>query len=309
MTLLWSSANGSERGSSCDGTLQSLQPQDPTTTAAAAARLEGHAQNQDAVAKEALHLDSYNKNDIGTKWSSEVIGMGNPFGHLTRPSSPSRSSVVVRQASASASTSEQQEQLQPTQEQHTQQARLDHHAHAAQSNQQNDPASSQHSSNHHSFHYASSPASTSGNGERSTKRLKLTVRKPTIASPTTRNGRGAKKDGDSSSAPNNAMPRPPTRLTLAEPHGDILQTTNGVQTLLNITQDGLGLRTDNSRATTAEPTQKTARKSSDRRSLRSHDEGPRLKSELAVYFPDYEEIIYDAPKEPGTFCTIHNCLR
>ena len=41
-------------------------------------------------------------------------------------------------------------------------------------------------------------------------------------------------------------------------------------------------------------------KSEDKRTLRSHDEGSsRLKSALAIYFPNYDDVINDAPKTPG----------
>lgn len=97
-------------------------------------------------------------------------------------------------------------------------------------------------------------------------------------------------------------PKPPTKVTVTQPHGGLLQTTNGVQTLLNFkpierpsgastpTTD----RTGNSLAvppTTAPNTEK--------RSLRSQDGGSRLKSDLAIYFPNYDDIITDAPKKPG----------
>ncbi|PSK60649.1 hypothetical protein B9Z65_799 [Elsinoe australis] len=39
-------------------------------------------------------------------------------------------------------------------------------------------------------------------------------------------------------------------------------------------------------------------KSQDKRTLRSHDDGGRLKSELAVYFPNYLDVINDTPREP-----------
>lgn len=35
------------------------------------------------------------------------------------------------------------------------------------------------------------------------------------------------------------------------------------------------------------------------RSLRSKSGGSRLKSDLAIYFSDYEDIINNAPKSPG----------
>lgn len=37
----------------------------------------------------------------------------------------------------------------------------------------------------------------------------------------------------------------------------------------------------------------------DKRSLRSHDGGSRSKSELALYFPNYDELVSIEPKEPG----------
>lgn len=37
----------------------------------------------------------------------------------------------------------------------------------------------------------------------------------------------------------------------------------------------------------------------EKRSLRSHDGGSRSKSELALYFPNYDELVSIDPKEPG----------
>lgn len=39
----------------------------------------------------------------------------------------------------------------------------------------------------------------------------------------------------------------------------------------------------------------------DKRSLRSHDGGSRSKSELALYFPNYDELVSIEAKEPGAF--------
>jgi hypothetical protein len=39
----------------------------------------------------------------------------------------------------------------------------------------------------------------------------------------------------------------------------------------------------------------------DKRSLRSHDGGSRLKSELSLYFANYDEILGTEPKQPGRF--------
>lgn len=203
--------------------------------------------------------------------------MGNPFRPLTRrspsPSRPVTVAVAVRRPSASSSSSHHHQQ------QHQ-------HLHPTPAQRSTDPPSSQ---NH------SPPVATPATSERANKRIKLTVRKPTIDSPATRHGHSAKKDDSSSSSPNPSAARPPTRLTFAKPDGDLIRTTNGVQTTLKFAHDVPA--TDSSRASTAEPSQRQTRKAADRRSLRSHDEGPRLKSELAVYFPYYEDVIYDAPKE------------
>lgn len=40
-------------------------------------------------------------------------------------------------------------------------------------------------------------------------------------------------------------------------------------------------------------------RSQDKRTLRSQDEGSRLKSELSTYFPNFEQIMTDAPQQPG----------
>ena len=41
--------------------------------------------------------------------------------------------------------------------------------------------------------------------------------------------------------------------------------------------------------------------SSQRRSLRSQDGKLRVKSDLAKYFPDYEEVVFGPPRDPSTF--------
>jgi hypothetical protein len=41
----------------------------------------------------------------------------------------------------------------------------------------------------------------------------------------------------------------------------------------------------------------TSQKQEEKRTLRSQDDGPRLKSELAVYFGNYEDIMFDAPHD------------
>ena len=54
---------------------------------------------------------------------------------------------------------------------------------------------------------------------------------------------------------------------------------------------------ENQKATTANNSLKPPE--SDKRTLRSQDGGSRSKSELALYFPNYEELISTEPKEAG----------
>ena len=54
------------------------------------------------------------------------------------------------------------------------------------------------------------------------------------------------------------------------------------------------------------PTQ-PSKTTSDKRTLRSQDEGPRLKSELAIYFPNYEDVILDAPQKEE-FVTVDSAI-
>jgi len=44
----------------------------------------------------------------------------------------------------------------------------------------------------------------------------------------------------------------------------------------------------------------------DKRTLRSQGGGSRLRSELSLYFPNYDEIINDEPKEPGESILKHD---
>ena len=47
----------------------------------------------------------------------------------------------------------------------------------------------------------------------------------------------------------------------------------------------------------------------DKRSLRSHDGGSRCKSELALYFPNYDELVSIEPKEPGKSIEIQTSVK
>ncbi|CAK1363277.1 hypothetical protein CB0940_04622 [Cercospora beticola] len=121
-----------------------------------------------------------------------------------------------------------------------------------------------------------------------------------------------------------AQPKPPAIITRAAPHSQLRQTINGVTTALNVDEDELSRPptpdrmpkrvTPSPAPATAPPTAQPVqtapekRKKEDRRSLRSQDEGPRLKSELAVYFANYEDVMFDAPTEEEDFLTVDSSL-
>jgi hypothetical protein len=51
----------------------------------------------------------------------------------------------------------------------------------------------------------------------------------------------------------------------------------------------------------------TSSKQEDRRKLRSEDGSSRAKTELAQYFPDFEEMLSLKPPDPGTCLSVHIC--
>ena len=97
--------------------------------------------------------------------------------------------------------------------------------------------------------------------------------------------------------------RPPTKVVHREPHGELVRITNGVQTLLDTNVDdvpsGRSTPRPGSAGKLAVPALTADPKSKDRRSLRSSDGGSRLKSDLAVYFSSYDDIIAGLPKPSG----------
>lgn len=107
-------------------------------------------------------------------------------------------------------------------------------------------------------------------------------------------------------------PQPPSRVTIQQPHGPLLQTINGVRTTLDADEDEL-LRPSPKperipqRATRSPQPAPPPQKQEDKRTLRSQDDGPRLKSELATYFPNYEDVIFDAAPDEE-FLTIDTAL-
>lgn len=98
---------------------------------------------------------------------------------------------------------------------------------------------------------------------------------------------------------------PSTRVAVQAPHGQLVQTINGVTSALDAGEDDLLHPSPRPQRVTRSPQPgpplnahgKEGQKQEDKRSLRSHDDGPRLKSDLAIYFPNYEDVIFDAPKE------------
>lgn len=96
-------------------------------------------------------------------------------------------------------------------------------------------------------------------------------------------------------SPTNAAPAPSPRITTAvQPLADGTLITNGnLNIVVNETEITSSI-VNNGKAV-----QKTL-KVVDKRTLRSHDGGSRSKSELSLYFPNYEELISNEPKESGT---------
>jgi hypothetical protein len=52
----------------------------------------------------------------------------------------------------------------------------------------------------------------------------------------------------------------------------------------------------------------TKKNKEEKRTLRSQDDGPRLKSELAVYFPNYEDVMFDVRADEEDLLTVDSVL-
>lgn len=89
----------------------------------------------------------------------------------------------------------------------------------------------------------------------------------------------------------------PTTVAVARPIEQRIETSQVVHTAIAVNNEDSSRRT--STTTQAEPPQPARQKKEEKRTLRSQDDGPRLKSELAVYFPNYEEVIFDLEEEEG----------
>ncbi|KAH9879420.1 hypothetical protein J1614_002860 [Plenodomus biglobosus] len=97
--------------------------------------------------------------------------------------------------------------------------------------------------------------------------------------------------------------RPPTKVTVTRPHGELMRTTNGVSAPLGIEADHVHMPPASAR-TTPRPGSSgklavpapASTASQDKRSLRSHDGGSRLKTDLPTYFANYDEVIAGLPQ-------------
>ncbi|KAH8725358.1 something about silencing, SAS, complex subunit 4-domain-containing protein [Phaeosphaeriaceae sp. PMI808] len=97
--------------------------------------------------------------------------------------------------------------------------------------------------------------------------------------------------------PNNrtSSRRPPTKIAVTQPHGELLAITNGVSAP-GVDADDVQLQSGQSTPRPSHLQSQSQSQSQDKRSLRSHDGGSRLKSDLAVYFSSYDDIIAGVPK-------------
>jgi hypothetical protein len=102
--------------------------------------------------------------------------------------------------------------------------------------------------------------------------------------------------------------RPPTKIVVTQPHGELQRITNGVAAPLGIDADDVHLVGSTPRPGSSgklaalpisAPASTTSSQAQDKRSLRSHDGGSRLKSDLAIYFSNYDDIIAGVPKPAG----------
>jgi hypothetical protein len=132
------------------------------------------------------------------------------------------------------------------------------------------------------------------------------ISQPTLARPALPARTNSRKRPATDVEPDATDTRPPTKITVTQPHGELLRITNGVSAPLGIDADDVPSAASTPRPGSAE---KLPASSTDKRSLRSHDGGSRLKSHLAIYFYNYDDIIAGVPKEDGRCCRrISHCI-
>lgn len=136
------------------------------------------------------------------------------------------------------------------------------------------------------------------NDEKPVTRLNSSPPKPGLPARTT-----SKKRPAAALSPDATDPRPPTKITVTQPHGELLRITNGVAAPLGIDADAVPSTTPTPRPSSSAGKQPgpASTTSQDKRSLRSHDGGSRLKSDLAIYFFNYDDVIAGVPQPPGVF--------
>jgi hypothetical protein len=132
-----------------------------------------------------------------------------------------------------------------------------------------------------------------GDDEKSVKQITLTPPKPAAAPLSRTNSR--KRPLADATTPDT---RPPTKITVTQPHGELLRITNGVPAPIGIGADDVPSARSTPRPGSAGKTTSAAGPQ-DKRSLRSHDGGSRLKSDLATYFASYDDIIAGVSKPAG----------
>ncbi|KAK5735543.1 hypothetical protein LTR17_008076 [Elasticomyces elasticus] len=112
-------------------------------------------------------------------------------------------------------------------------------------------------------------------------------------------------------------PRPPNSITAVRPNGQLVETINGVRSTLDASLDDVARHPNGIAAPerlipqppppAQPPAVAGAERTQDRRALRSLDDGPRLKSELAPFFANYEDVVFDVQKE-DEFLTVDTAL-
>lgn len=162
---------------------------------------------------------------------------------------------------------------------------------------------------HHHTHHAKQTQARSSFGDEShhpTKKRKLSLR--------TRPPHQTTLDHHWSRPDQSQPPKPPTKVTVAQPHGQLLETINGVRKPLAAGGDVVAdlisaevvaqsLRQINTRPAARRTSELAVEKKDEKRTLRSHDDGPRLKSELATYFSNYEDVMFDVQNNPEFITT------
>lgn len=96
--------------------------------------------------------------------------------------------------------------------------------------------------------------------------------------------------------------RPPSRI-LDSGSGALQEHINGVVTGVELIKDDVAALADASATTFDRAITKNAApptKDKDKRVLRSQDNSSRPRSNLARFFPDFEEVVFGTPTEPGT---------